>query len=183
MGKVAGALSELDIDELDRHKLAVKIAEILSEYGFTVVEVDSARPWGQFFRIQNEEAPSFIKEFFPNLEIRHRGLPRTPKILLHYPMQRNSWQYHNRRKEYWQFLTDGFYYRNQSDEQPATPMEALAGETVIFEPNERHRLCGHFRRPTLVAEIWEHTDEVPSDEDDIVRLVDDYKLNGRKVSK
>jgi len=29
----------------------------------------------------------------------------------------------------------------------------------------------------VVAEIWQHTDSVPSDEDDIVRVQDDYSRN------
>ncbi|MDR0887149.1 MAG: phosphoheptose isomerase [Candidatus Nomurabacteria bacterium] len=183
MKSLSEKLSSLDLKSLDRHHLATKIASVLRDAGYEIVEIDEFRPWGQFFRIKNEQAPKFIEDFFGDIEIAHRGLDRTPKILLQYPMQRNSWQYHNRRKEYWKFLTDGFYYRNADDQHPSGALEAKAGEVIILNPNERHRLSGHYAEPTLVAEIWEHTADEPSDEEDIVRLHDDYKLLGRKVGK
>jgi hypothetical protein len=43
------------------------------------------------------------------------------------------------------------------------------------EKGERHRLIG-LENWGVVAEFWQHTDpEHPSDEDDIVRVQDDYK--------
>ncbi|MCL2085949.1 phosphoheptose isomerase [Candidatus Saccharibacteria bacterium] len=183
MSQIVKELTSVDLRELDRYKIAERIAGVLGDHGYEVVEVDTARPWGQFFRIRNDQARKFMEDFFQGLELTSRGFDRTPKILLHYPMQRNSWQYHDRRKEFWKFLTDGFYYKNMGDEQPGEPMEAKSGEIVTFEPQERHRLSGHFLAPTLVAEIWEHIAEVPSDEDDIIRLLDDYKLIGREVGK
>lgn len=54
--------------------------------------------------------------------------------------------------------------------------QSVAGEIVQFEQSERHRLVGAVGHYTLVAEIWQHTDHNNlSDEDDIVRLADDYK--------
>jgi len=181
MGKVRDELSNLDLKELDRFKVAKTIADILEKAGYELEEVDSYRPWGQFWKVKNEHADKFIKEFFEKVELPKSDLPRTPKILLHYPMARNSWQYHDRRKEYWQFLTDGFYYLSSSDEHPASPIETRGGELVTLEPRQRHRMGGHYGTPTLVAEIWEHTEDRPSNEEDIVRLEDDYKLVGRKV--
>ena len=49
-----------------------------------------------------------------------------------------------------------------------------AGETVVLQQGERHRLIG-LEDWGVVAEFWQHTDaESPSNEDDIVRLQDDY---------
>ena len=43
-----------------------------------------------------------------------------------------------------------------------------------LQQGERHRLIGLHGR-ALVAEIWQHTDaNHPSDEDDIVRVSDDF---------
>ena len=43
-----------------------------------------------------------------------------------------------------------------------------------MDKGERHRLIG-LEGWGIVAEIWQHTDpENPSDEDDIVRLQDDF---------
>ena len=41
---------------------------------------------------------------------------------------------------------------------------------------ERHRLIG-LEDYGIVAEIWQHTDSVHSDEEDIVRVQDDFKRN------
>jgi mannose-6-phosphate isomerase-like protein (cupin superfamily) len=48
------------------------------------------------------------------------------------------------------------------------------GETIFLEQGERHRLVGTTEWG-IVAEIWQHTDaNHPSDEEDIVRLQDDF---------
>jgi len=48
---------------------------------------------------------------------------------------------------------------------------------VQFEKGERHRLAAtNDTDYTVVAEIWQHSDKDHlSDEDDIVRLADDYQ--------
>ena len=49
------------------------------------------------------------------------------------------------------------------------------GEVIHFDNQERHRLVG-LKKIGVVAEIWIHTDlNNLSDENDIVRLSDDYK--------
>jgi quercetin dioxygenase-like cupin family protein len=57
-------------------------------------------------------------------------------------------------------------------------MEILKeGDTITFKIEERHRLVG-LSNFGVVAEIWIHTDlNNPSDEQDIVRLQDDYSRN------
>ena len=48
------------------------------------------------------------------------------------------------------------------------------GDTITFQIEERHRLVG-LSNFGVVAEIWIHTDlKNPSNEQDIVRLEDDY---------
>ncbi len=61
-----------------------------------------------------------------------------------------------------------------TDEQGETK-RLLPGSQVVLQIGERHRLVG-LEGYGFVAEIWQHVDpENPSDEDDIVRLQDDYK--------
>jgi mannose-6-phosphate isomerase len=48
------------------------------------------------------------------------------------------------------------------------------GDIVQLKQGERHRLIGTSQWG-IVAEIWQHTNaQHPSDEDDIVRLQDDF---------
>ena len=47
------------------------------------------------------------------------------------------------------------------------------GQQVSLVLGERHRLIG-LEDFGNVAEIWQHTDVVPSDEEDIVRVQDDH---------
>ena len=48
------------------------------------------------------------------------------------------------------------------------------GDKITISLGERHRIIG-MDDYAIVAEIWIHTDKYnPSDEDDIVRLKDDY---------
>lgn len=148
--------------------------------GYHFFEVDESRPWGAFYRISDEEADRFVAEFFPGLDpakarLGHKELVLSPKILVVYPGQRLSWQYHNFRSERWHFLTSGGYYKSSTDTQ-GDLQTAKVGDDVQFETGERHRLAGSPDGYTLVAEIWQHTDPAhPSEESDIIRLADDYK--------
>jgi hypothetical protein len=48
------------------------------------------------------------------------------------------------------------------------------GDTITLQQGERHRLIG-LSDYAVIAEIWQHTDAThPSDEDDIVRVQDDF---------
>jgi len=52
--------------------------------------------------------------------------------------------------------------------------ELAPGAFIKLEQGERHRLIG-LENWGIVAEIWQHTNpENPSDEDDIVRVQDDF---------
>ena len=62
-----------------------------------------------------------------------------------------------------------------SDTDEQTPVKKLElGESVSLNQGERHRLVG-LEGWGVLAEIWKHTDpENPSDEEDIVRVEDDF---------
>jgi mannose-6-phosphate isomerase len=163
-----------------KQEVVDEIEAAVQAAGYTVAERDDTRPWGAFLRLNDDNADAFVAEFFPGsdaLEAR-LGNPASelsPKILLTLPGQRLSWQYHDRRAERWAFLTDGGFVRSSDDTLRETT-EATSGQVVQFEKGERHRLVGALGHYTLVAEIWQHTDsQNPSNEDDIVRVEDDYR--------
>lgn len=167
--------------ETDKEKLIDQVIEVAEAAGYTVVDIDKTRPWGGFVRFAYEDGDRFVEEFFPGLDpnTARLGNPEaelSPKILVVSPEQRLSWQVHERRAERWVFLSEGGYYRSINADNPGELVEAKPGDVVQFEPGECHRLVGTAMSPTLVAEIWQHTDpENPSDESDIIRLQDDYK--------
>jgi len=47
------------------------------------------------------------------------------------------------------------------------------GSQLKLNQGLRHRLIG-LDNYAVVAEIWQHTDKIPSDEDDIIRVQDDF---------
>lgn len=163
----------------DKKQLTADITTILQRVGYGVVEINIEKPWGAYVRIRNDQADDFVHEFFPGLSPEQARLgiesaELSPKILIVAPEQRLSWQYHYRRAERWAFLTRGSYNKSLDDE-PGDPVIAEAGSVVQFEKSERHRLNGVDDGYVVVAEIWQHSDPTaPSDEDDIVRLYDDY---------
>jgi mannose-6-phosphate isomerase-like protein (cupin superfamily) len=121
-------------------------------------------------------APRFIQLFFPHLNPSDLmiGGKLSPKILVVAPNQRLSWQYHFRRAEIWK-LVNGVagVVTSDTDEQGSLHTLAL-GEIVKLKQGQRHRLVG-VNGWGVIAEIWQHTDaNNPSNEDDIVRLQDDF---------
>ena len=159
-----------------RTEVFASVQQFLDEKGFTVVSRDHARPWGGFFVLDESQAAQFIAEFFPHLSLEDfSGYEKlSPKILVVAPEQRLSWQYHHRRAEIWK-LIGGVAGVIISDTDEQTNLHNLAiGDIVNLKCGERHRLVGT-NGYGVVAEIWQHTDKTnPSDEDDIVRVQDDF---------
>ena len=157
-------------------ELYSSVSKKLSDRGLTVVAADKHRPWGGFFVIDENQAQEFANIYFDGLDV--SGLrvagKLSPKILLVKPMARLSWQYHHRRKETWRVVEGPVgIARSLTDEQSIVE-SFQTGETVVMEMGERHRLIG-LENWGVVAEFWQHTDpDNPSDEDDIVRVQDDY---------
>ena len=154
-----------------------EIAEILSEQKLTVVSSDFTRPWGGFFVIDENQAQEFANLYFDGLDV--SGLrvsgKLSPKILLVKPEARLSWQYHYRRKETWRVVNGpvGIARSLTNEQGPVKTFET--GNKVVMEKGERHRLIG-LENWGVVAEFWQHTDlKHPSDEEDIIRVQDDYK--------
>ena len=148
----------------------------LQDLNFKIISKDFERPWGGFLVIDETQAQEFSNKFFEGLDINTLkiGGKLSPKILIVKPAARLSWQYHNRRAEIWQvFKGSAGIIRSNSDVE--NEMEVYnEGDQIVLQQGERHRLIG-LNEASVVAEIWQHTDATyPSDEDDIIRVQDDF---------
>ena len=150
-----------------------KIKEEIENLGFRVIGHDFKRPWGGFLLIDENQSKDFISNFISkdNLNIEGRV---SPKILIVNPNSRLSWQYHFRRKEIWKvFRNEVGVVRSMNDNENEMLIHKEK-DLIQLNEQERHRLVG-LSNIGVVAEIWIHTDvNNPSDEQDIVRLQDDY---------
>jgi mannose-6-phosphate isomerase-like protein (cupin superfamily) len=180
MNRLSDNLTQVENSNLiEKTKIVGDIAAAVTDADYTIVELNDQKPWGAYIRIASEEADRFVKEFFPGLtpeeaRLGIEGAILSPKFLIFAPGHRISWQYHGRRAERWAFLTSGRYWRNTTDDE-VEPETAKAGEVVQFAKGERHRGGADDTKYTIIAEIWQHADpSSPSDEDDIVRVADDY---------
>lgn len=153
------------------------------DLGFSLEEIDADRPWGAFWRIPDNQVEQFMYHFFPKMLERPviYGEKLSPKLLLVEPGKRLSWQYHERRAENWRMIKGNLVVKlSESNVEPEKAMRFLEGQALRIENGTRHRLIS-LGEWGLVAEIWTHTDRKhPSDEEDIVRLADEY---GRESAK
>lgn len=148
----------------------------LQNQGLRIDRYDLERPWGGFYVLDENQAQEFADIYFKGLNVGPLRIAGklSPKILLVKPKARLSWQYHHRRAETWRVVEGPVgIVRSATDEEGAL-VSYEAGETIVLEKGERHRLIG-LENWGVVAEFWQHTDpDHPSDEDDIVRVQDDY---------
>jgi len=153
-----------------------KIEEHIKSLEFNIVSKDFNRPWGGFLVIDETQAQEFSNKFFKGLDVNTLkiGGKLSPKILIVKPAARLSWQYHNRRAEIWQvYKGSAGIIRSDSDIENEIKIYK-EGDQIILQQGERHRLIG-LDDYSVVAEIWQHTDKNnPSDEDDIIRVQDDF---------
>jgi mannose-6-phosphate isomerase-like protein (cupin superfamily) len=161
---------------MSKNKIIEKVTALLGSKGIAVASQDMNRPWGGFFVIDDAFAARFIDVFFGELKdelAKYKG-KLSPKILCVAPKQRLSWQYHHRRAELWKLIEGrAKIVRSMTDIQGKTDL-MKKGALVTLAQGERHRLVGS-NHWGIVAEIWQHTDpKRPSDEEDIVRLEDDF---------
>lgn len=157
-------------------EIVTEIQQELSQLQINISKTDFTRPWGGFFVLDEADADKFIGAFFPTYkkEDLMLGNKLSPKILVVGPGQRLSWQYHHRRAEIWRVVKGEIgVVMSETDEQ--TELNYFEpGDVIVLNKGQRHRLVG-LNGWGIVAEIWQHTDtEHPSDEEDIVRLQDDF---------
>ena len=153
----------------------IQIQQEIESCGFTIIAKDFERPWGAFLVIKEKEAQNFANRFFDSIDVdtlRVEG-KLSPKILIVKPNARLSWQYHHRRAEIWQVYQGEVGIIRSDDDTEGELVLFKEGDQVRLAQGERHRLVG-LEDYGIVAEIWQHTDTIPSDEEDIVRVQDDF---------
>jgi mannose-6-phosphate isomerase len=150
--------------------------KLLIQKGFIINQQDRSRPWGGFFVINEDQAQQFADTYFDGLSVDSLRISGklSPKILVVAPNKRLSWQYHFRRAEIWKVIQGKVgVVTSQTDEEGVLKTHEV-GSLITLKQGERHRLVG-LDDWGVLAEIWQHTNAGnPSDEDDIVRLQDDF---------
>ena len=153
-----------------------RTAAQLQAAGFRIEREDANRPWGGFFVIDETQAQQFADTYFDGLLIEQLKISGklSPKILLIAPHQRLSWQYHLRRGEIWHVVQGPVGVATSETDEQHLMRHYETGQQLTLRKGERHRLIG-LEGWSILAEIWQHTDVAhPSDEDDIVRVQDDF---------
>ena len=159
-----------------KNEIFEKVEKTLNNQGFQIVSKDDSRPWGGFFVIEESQAQDFANQYFDGIDVEGLkiGGKLSPKILLVAPEARLSWQYHHRRAEIWQVVDGVVRIKRSNTDEEGELKEYQPKDQVKLQQGERHRLIG-LDQWGVVAEIWQHTDASnPSDEDDIVRVQDDF---------
>ena len=153
--------------------------KVLTSQKLKVVDKDTDRPWGGFFVISEDNAQDFADLYFNGLnteELKISG-KLSPKILIIAPNKRLSWQYHHRRSEIWKVVSGEIKVITSQDDIERNEKILKIDDEIRLSKGERHRIIG-LDDYAVVAEIWIHTDkDNPSDENDIVRVQDDFDRN------
>ncbi|MDG5766561.1 phosphoheptose isomerase [Balneolales bacterium ANBcel1] len=163
-----------------RPEVFSRVQGVLDDLGLRIDTYDDTRPWGGYYVIVESQADLFIRTFFPHLGMDDfRGFKKlSPKILMVAPGKRLSWQYHHRRSEIWKVIGGSAVIAISDTDEEKEADETGPGMVIEIEQGQRHRLIGTGEWG-VIAEIWRHTDpKNPSDENDIVRLKDDFGRHG-----
>lgn len=153
-----------------------KMHKQIQSLGLHIQTYDFDRPWGGFLVIDLVDTKKFIHQFYPELsdDLLSQTLPLSPKILCVAPGKQLSWQYHHRRSELWKLIEGKAAYKKSDTDQEGGINILELNKTLTIRQGVRHRLIG-LNEWGIIAEIWQHTCVgVPSDEEDIVRLQDDF---------
>ena len=162
--------------EDNKESVFKKTQHFLQQKKFKISNLDKSRPWGGFFVIDESQASYFTSFFFPHLKMSDIQVTAklSPKILIVAPKERLSWQFHYRRSEIWKVINGQVGFASSMNDYENSSKMLVAGDCVMLEKEERHRLIG-LDSWAIIAEIWQHTDiENLSNEEDIVRLQDDF---------
>lgn len=165
-----------ELTSTEKNEVFAELEAHLKDLQLTVVASDFQRPWGGFFVIDEAQAKEFAELFFPGIHVSTLRISGklSPKILLVEPGKRLSWQYHHRRAEIWRALTGPVGVVTSFTNEEGRHVTLTPGQEIRLAQGQRHRLVG-LSHLGVLAEIWQHTDsQYPSDEDDIVRVQDDF---------
>lgn len=161
---------------MNKTEVFKEIAQDLNQKGFQIEKQDETRPWGGFFVIDENQAQQFADTYFNGLDVNELKISGklSPKILVVAPEKRLSWQYHHRRAEIWVVIKGQAGVITSFTDEEGELKKYNVGDVITLKQGERHRLVG-LTDWSVLAEIWQHTDvNHPSDEDDIVRVQDDF---------
>jgi mannose-6-phosphate isomerase len=153
-----------------------EVENYLDKLGLSISNKDQNRPWGGFFVIDEASSDRFIDTYFSSIPKDDilAGNKISPKILVVQPEKRLSWQFHHRRSEIWKVIGGRVGIISSLTDQQNELRRLSENDIVELKKGERHRLVG-LDTWGVIAEIWQHTDkENPSDEEDIVRVEDDF---------
>ena len=153
--------------------------EIIKSQKLNIIDKDTERPWGGFFVISENNAQDFSNIYFNGLNTEELKISDklSPKILIIAPNKRLSWQYHHRRSEIWKVVSGEIKVVTSHDDIERKKEILKEGDKIRLSRGERHRIIG-INEYAVVAEIWIHKDkDNPSDENDIVRVQDDFDRN------
>ncbi|MDX5420173.1 MAG: phosphoheptose isomerase [Hymenobacteraceae bacterium] len=163
-------------DTIDKASLFHETEQILKEQQFNINSQDQGRPWGGFFVIDENQAQQFANTYFDSMPVDQLKISGklSPKILLVAPNKRLSWQYHHRRAEIWKVVKGSVGVVTSDTDEEGQLKVLNPGDLITLRQGERHRLVG-LDNWGVLAEIWQHTDaDNPSNEEDIVRVQDDF---------
>ena len=149
---------------------------LLSKNNINIISKNVNKPWGGYYLINESQTKIFSNLFFNKVDISELiNLEKlSSKILIIKPKKRLSWQYHYRRSEIWSVIKGSIKVIKSDDNTEKDKFILNEGEQIEIKKEERHRIVG-LDDYALVAEIWIHTDkENPSNEEDIVRVQDDF---------
>ena len=175
---IPGVIEPMTKANSDSSKKAIfhAVAEVLAQHGLNATTVDSERPWGGFYVIDEAQTAQFIDVYFgaERGEIALGEQKLSPKILIVEPEKRLSWQYHHRRTELWKVVNGKAGVMLSETDQETTVETQNIGDVIRIGSQLRHRIVG-LDSWGVLAEIWQHSDPAnPSNEDDIVRVNDDF---------
>ena len=161
------------------NKIFTKTCELLKSQKLNIIDKDTDRPWGGFFVISEDNVQDFYNVYFDGFNTENLKLSGklSPKIIIIAPNKRLSWQYHHRRSEIWKVVSGEIKVVTSHDDIERKEKILKEGDEIRLYKGERHRIIG-LEDYAVVAEIWIHIDkDNPSDENDIVRLQDDFDRN------
>lgn len=165
----------MDTDHL-KTNIFSELEKDLQQKGFTINKQDRNRPWGGFFVINEDQTEDFVLHFFNEMSADKLKISEklSPKLLVVAPKKRLSWQYHHRRAEVWRVIRGIVGISTSLTDKEGDIRILNPGDLITLQQGERHRLIG-LDSWGVLAEIWQHTDaQNPSDEDDIIRVQDDF---------
>ena len=150
--------------------------KFLNSQNLNIINKDLNRPWGGFFDIDENDIRNFIDLFYNGeyfmdfVDSKKISL----KILIIIPNKKLSWQYHNRRSEIWKVYKGKIEVVKSHDNVEREKETLRKNDIIMLDQGVRHRIIGTDKY-AIISEIWIHTDSNNlSDEDDIVRIQDDY---------